>query len=58
MAKLQQTIIEKFLATLGTSKALDAATLAELRNLFAKSKKPKADDLVKIFAASAAGDIT
>lgn len=57
MAKLQQTITEKFLATLEESKALDTATLDKLRDLLAQSKKPKADDFVKIFSASATGDI-
>jgi len=57
MAKLQQTIAEKFIATLEESKALDAAGLAQLRDLLAQSKKPKADDFVKIFSASATGDI-
>jgi len=57
MPTLQQTITEKFLKKLSESNALDAEKLAQLRILLAGSKKPKADDFVRIFSSPAAGDI-
>lgn len=57
MATLQQKIAEKFLAKLAESENMDAASIDQLRNLFAESKKLKADDLVKIFCSPARGDL-
>ena len=57
MATLQQKIAEKFFAKLAKSKDVDAAKIAELRTLLAESKKPKADDFVRIFSLPAGGDI-
>lgn len=57
MATLQQKIAEKFLAKLAKSKDLDAAKIVELRTLLAESKKPKADEFVRIFSLPAGGDI-
>ncbi len=57
MATLQQQIAEKFLAKLAESKDVDAAKIDELRRLLADGKKPKAEDLVKIFSLPAGGDL-
>jgi len=57
MATLQQQIAEKFLAKLAESKNLDSDKIDQLRTLLAGSKKPKADDFVKIFTLPAGGDI-
>jgi hypothetical protein len=57
MATLQQQIAEKFLAKLAESKDVDAEKIDQLRTLFANSRKPKADDLVKIFSLPAGGDL-
>ena len=53
MATLQQDIREKFLEKL--SKDLDAEKIEELRKVLADDKKPKADDLIKIFSLPAGG---
>ena len=57
MATLQQQIAEKFLAKLVESKAVDPEKIDQLRTLLANSKKPKADDFVKVFSAPAGGDV-
>jgi hypothetical protein len=57
MPTLQQQIAEKFLAKLAESKHVDAEKIDQLRNLLADSKKPKADDFVKIFSLPAGGDL-
>jgi hypothetical protein len=57
MATLQQQIAEKFLAKLAESKDLDPDKIDQLRTLLANSKKPKADDFVKIFTLPAGGDL-
>jgi hypothetical protein len=57
MATLQQQIVEKFLTKLTESKDFDAAKIDQLRNLLAESKKPKAEDFVKIFTLPAGGDL-
>ena len=57
MATLQQVIGEKFLAKLSEASELRPEQIEELRKLLAAGGKPKADDLVKIFAAPAAGDV-
>ena len=57
MATLQQQIAEKFLAKLAESKDVDTVRIEQLRSLLANSKKPKADDFVKIFSQPAGGDI-
>jgi hypothetical protein len=57
MATLQQQIAETFLAKLAESKAMDAEKIDKLRTLLSNSKKPKADDLVKIFTLPAGGDL-
>lgn len=57
MATLQQKIAEKFLAKLADSKDVDPAKMDELRTLLGDStKKPKADDFVRIFSLPAGGD--
>jgi hypothetical protein len=58
MATLQQTIAEKFLASLASSGAISAKQIEQLRELIDDGKKVKADDIVKIFTASEAGDVT
>ena len=57
MATLQQQIAEKFLAKLAESKDVDAEKIELLRTLLANSRKPKADDFVKIFSLPAGGDL-
>jgi hypothetical protein len=57
MPTLQQQIAAKFLAKLGESKDVDAEKIEQLRTLLASSKKPKADDFVKIFLFPAGGDL-
>jgi hypothetical protein len=57
MATLQQTIADKFLAKLSEGKATDAEKIEQLRTLLAGSKKPKAEDFVKIFTMPAGGDV-
>jgi len=57
MATLQQKIAEKFLAKLADSKDVDAAKLDQLRSLLADGKKPKTEDLVRIFSLPAGGDL-
>ena len=57
MPTLQQQIAEKFLAKLAESKDVDAEKIDQLRALFANTKKPKADDFVKVFSLPAGGDL-
>jgi hypothetical protein len=57
MPTLQQQIAEKFLAKLALSSAIDADKIEQLRSLLADSKKPKADDFVRIFSQPAGGDL-
>ena len=57
MLTLQEQIAEKFLAKLADSKGVDAEKIDQLRILLANSKKPKADDFVKIFTLPAGGDL-
>lgn len=56
MGTLQQRIAEKFLAKLAESRHVDAGKIEQLKQLLTDSKKPKADDLVKIFTLPAGGD--
>jgi preprotein translocase subunit Sss1 len=57
MATLQQNVAEKFLAKLKDGKSLDAEKVEQLRKLLTDSKKPKAEDFIKIFTALAGGDV-
>lgn len=57
METLQKKIAGKFLATLSVGKSVDADKIEQLRKLLADSKKPKADDFIKIFTAPAGGDV-
>jgi hypothetical protein len=57
MATLQQNVAEKFLAKLKDGKSLDDEKVEQLRKLLADSKKPKAEDFIKIFTAPAGGDV-
>jgi hypothetical protein len=57
MATLQQQIAEKFLAKLAESKDMDTEKIEQLRSLLANSKKPKAEDFVKIFSLPAGGEL-
>jgi hypothetical protein len=49
MSTLQQQIAEKFLTKLAESKDLHSETIEQLRILLSAGKKPKADEIVKIF---------
>jgi len=57
MATLQQLIADKFLAKLAESKHVDSEKIDQLRALLANSKKPKAEDFVRIFSLPAGGDL-
>jgi hypothetical protein len=57
MSTLQQSIAEKFLAKLAQSKDLHSETIDQLRVLMAAGKKPKADEIVKVFQHPGGGDI-
>ena len=57
MSTLQKQIAEKFLAKLAESKDLHSETIDQLRTLMAAGKKPKADEIVKIFEHPGGGDI-
>jgi hypothetical protein len=57
MATLQQNVAEKFLVKLKDGKSLDAEKVEQLRKLLTDSKKPKAEDFIKIFTAPAGGDV-
>ena len=56
MPTLQQQIADKFLAKLSESDAVDPGKIEKLRAALADTKKPKADDFVKIFTANDGGD--
>ena len=58
MATLQQKIAQKFLATLAEGKDVDSEKIEKIRKLLADSRKPKADDFMKIFSAPPGGDVT
>jgi hypothetical protein len=57
METLQQKIAIKFIATLRDGKVLDVSKVEQLQELLANSKKPKADDFIKIFTAPVGGDV-
>lgn len=57
MATLEQTIADKFIAKLAEGDDVDAEKVEQLRKLFEDSKKPRAEDFVKIFASPAGGDV-
>jgi hypothetical protein len=57
MPTLQQDIAEKFLATLAEGKEVDPEKIELIRKLLADGKRPKADDLVKIFSTPVGGDV-
>jgi hypothetical protein len=57
MSTLQQQIAEKFLAKLAESKTVHSETIDQLRTLLATGKKPKADEIVKVFQHPGGGDI-
>jgi hypothetical protein len=57
MSTLQQQIAGKFLAKLAESKDVHSETIDQLRTLLAAGKKPKADEIVKVFQHPGGGDI-
>ena len=57
MPTLQEQITEKFLAKLADSKDVDAEKIDQLRTLLSSSKRPKADDFVRVFTLPAGGDL-
>jgi hypothetical protein len=57
MGTLQQQIAERFLAKLAESKHIDAGKIEHLRKLLTDSRRPKADDFLKIFSLPAGGDV-
>jgi hypothetical protein len=57
MPTLHQQIAEKFLAKLAGSKEVSADQVELLRAVLADTKKLKADEFVKVFTQTDAGDI-
>jgi hypothetical protein len=57
MATLQQQIAEKFLQQLAESPEVSAEKIEKLRLAISASKRPKAEDFVKIFTEPDHGDI-
>jgi hypothetical protein len=56
MPTLQQQIADKFLAKVEESSALDSDRVKHLRLLLVGAKRPKVEDLVKLFSQSS-GDV-
>jgi hypothetical protein len=54
---IQQQIVEKFLTKLSESEKADPGKIEKLRAALAATKKPRADDFVKIFTESEGGDL-
>ena len=54
---LQQQISSKFLEKMAESDHVNTLQIQRLRKLLTDSKRPKADDFVKIFSDTANGDI-
>lgn len=57
MGTLQNKIADKFLATLRDGKILDDAKVEEVKKLLTSTKKPKADDFIKIFTTPTDGEV-
>ena len=57
MATLQNLIAKKFFDELMNSDEVDEEKVAQIRKLLALSKRPKADDFVKIFSQPAGDDL-
>jgi hypothetical protein len=57
MANLQQQIADKFLEQLAKSTQVSAEKIEKLRAALSAAKKPKSEDLVKIFTEPDHGDI-
>ena len=57
MSTLQQQIAQKFLMKLAQSKDVPSETIDQLRTLLTVGKKPKADEIVKVFQHLGGGDI-
>ena len=56
MTTLQQQIVQKFLAKLAETDALDAVKIEEIRILLTGTKKVTPDDLVKLFSQPVGSD--
>jgi hypothetical protein len=57
MPTLQQQVAEKFMTKLAETGTLEPERIEQLRGLLAGGKKVKAEELVKLFASPAGGDI-
>lgn len=57
MSTLQQQVAEKFLTRLSEAGTLDAQRLEQVRALLAGTRKPKADEFVKLFSQPVGDDI-
>jgi hypothetical protein len=57
MATLQRLIADKFLAKLAESKDVGVDKVELLRELLADGKRPKADDLVRVFSDPDSGEL-
>jgi hypothetical protein len=56
VATLYQQIADKFLAQLASAKDVEPTKIEQLRILLAGIKKPRAEDLVKIFSQADGGE--
>ena len=50
MASIQEEILEEFYRRLAKADGFTEAKVKQIRDLFSGSKKPKADDLMKVFS--------
>ena len=57
MATLQQRIADKFLKQLAESTEVSTEKIEKIRAALSAAKKPKSEDLVKIFTEPDHGDI-
>jgi len=57
MPTLQQQIAEKFIKQLAESPEVSAEKIEKLRFALAGSKRPKADDFLRVFSEPDHGDI-
>ena len=57
MATLQRQVLEILFLRLSQSKEIDAEKVAKLKAMLTSDKKPKVDDLVKIFSTPPGGDV-
>jgi preprotein translocase subunit Sss1 len=57
MAKLQEQIVEKYLAALAESGEIDSEKIDQIRKILMRDKRPKPEEFVRIFTAPIGGEI-